>query len=128
VNKLPQANLLFVLKQDIRDLGWLIKSCYSVVFLNYGNLPQANLLSWACCQSCGSATSPLARWGLPPCPMVAELAEATTSPPLRSLPEHPPAAYPLDGCTSRELGDLVGGPTRALELTLDLSPPPPQPA
>jgi hypothetical protein len=46
----------------------------------------------------------------------------------RSLPEHPPAAYPLDGCTSRELGDLVGGRTRALELTLDLSPPPPQPA
>jgi hypothetical protein len=27
----PQANLLLVLKQDIRDLGWLIRSCYNVL-------------------------------------------------------------------------------------------------
>ena len=36
INKLPQANLLLVSKQYIRDLGWLIKSCYNVVFSTYG--------------------------------------------------------------------------------------------
>jgi hypothetical protein len=81
-------------------------------------------LSWACRQSRGRATSPLARWGLSPRPMVAELAEATTSPPLHSLPGHRPAAYPLDGCASRELRDLVGSPTRAHPRSVSSTPQP----
>jgi hypothetical protein len=50
---------------------------------------------------------------LPPRLMVAELAEATTSPRLRILMGHPPAAYPLDRCAYHKLGDLLGSPTRA---------------
>ena len=52
VNKLPQSNLLLVSKQDIRDLGWLIRSCYSVVFSTYGEhtakYSTKSWTSWQC--------------------------------------------------------------------------------